>query len=144
MCLIKGGAMGWKKVPCGFWMSSKVRHCDGYYNEGWVYNCSSISKGGHLSQEVRKRTWCNSKRASTMKLYWRQWWQHNSSRGIKVPPVDQTYTTPSHSGMSDAWRRKDMQIHTGPNMSDLLMKFTTCKAYERHWHAIGVKCLNID
>ena len=145
MCLIKGGAMGWKKVPCGIWMSSKVRHCDGYYNEGWVYDSYSSRKGGHLSQQVRYWT----ELGVVLKLVlWssivRQWWQHNSSRGIKVPPVDQTYTLPSHSRMSDACRRKDMQIHSDLNMSDPLIKFPTCKAYGQHRNTIGVKCLSID
>ena len=30
----------------------KLRHCDEYYNEGWVYDCYSSSKGGHFCQEV--------------------------------------------------------------------------------------------
>ena len=64
-----GGAMGWKKVPCGIWMSSKVEHCDGYYNEGWVYDCYSSRKGGHLSQRVHYWTWCSSEKTSTMKLH---------------------------------------------------------------------------
>jgi hypothetical protein len=38
------------------WMSSNVEHCDGYCNEGSVYNCSRSSK----------RTRCSSKCASTM------------------------------------------------------------------------------
>ena len=67
--LIKRWRSGWKKVPCWIWMSSKVKHCDGYYSEGWVYNCSCSSKGGRLSQEVYFQTWCRSKRVSTMKIY---------------------------------------------------------------------------
>ena len=59
-----------RKFYAGFGWIPKLKHCDGYYNEGWVYSCSSSSKGGRLSREVRYRTWCSSERVFTMKLYY--------------------------------------------------------------------------
>ena len=41
-----------RKFYAGFGWIPKLKHCDGYYNEGWVYDCYSSSKGGHLCQEV--------------------------------------------------------------------------------------------
>ena len=44
---------------------------------------------------------------------------------LKVSPKDQIYTMPSHWRMSDAWRRKDMQIHTDLKLSDPEIMLTT-------------------
>ena len=83
-----------RKFYAGFGWIPKLKHCDGYYNEGWVYSCSSSSKGGRLSREVRYQTWCNFEWVFSMKLYYliieASWFKPR----IKVPPEDQTYTKP--------------------------------------------------
>ena len=39
--------------------------------------------------------------------------------------MDQIYTMPTHWRMSDAWRRKDMQIHTDLKLSETEITLTT-------------------
>jgi hypothetical protein len=123
-------------------------------------------KGGNLSQQVCYWTWCCSEQhnsswgikvANSSRWTWSkdrdtllrssivwQWWQHNSSWGIKVHQLSKIYALTCHLRMSDAYRRKDMQIYTNMNMWDPLINFPACITYEQNQNATGVKCLSVD
>ncbi len=90
--MLKGGTIGWKKVPCWVWMSFKVKVL------WWILQqrlsislCWQQIKGVFCVKEFFIELGEFPRMLNTMKLHFHNVSDISSSWGIKVSPIDQIY-----------------------------------------------------